>query len=474
MDWLKTSYDRSPLWLQNLMVSAQGFFFNRKRWDVELGRELLARLLESQWWERERFEAYQLERLREHLTYATTQIPYYRERFKKGAIDPDAIGSLQDLRTIPLLEKDAIRREPTRFLRSGKLDRSWTRLFTSGTTGSPMDLYSSKESFTRIWSFVFRLRSWAGLSDPVFPRRVQFTGRNIVPDKKISDAKVYWRRNVPGNALLMSTTHLSQETVPEYVEAMKRFEPELVDGYPSALLMVARISSALGVVLPRPIAVITSAETLFPEDRHEIESAFGCRVFNQYASSDTGAFICDCEYGNLHINPEFGICEVLDPEGEPVPAGQEGEIVATSFCNLEQVFIRYKIGDCAVVGPTELCECGRMMPRIEAVTGRVDDILYMPDRGFVGRLDPIFKGLRGIYEAQVIHESLNVLRVNLVPDPTWDRSAEDLLVGHLREKVGQSVAIRVECVREIPRGPNGKFRSVINLCKEDYPGVRTS
>ena len=474
MDFRKTLYDRSPLLLQNLMVSAQGFLFNRKRWDVKLARELLAQLSESQWWDRERFDAHQLERLREHLTYAATEVPYYRELFRKEAIRPDEIKSLQDLRRVPLLEKSAIRREPQGFLLSGKPHRSWTRLFTSGTTGSPLDLFISRESFTRVWSFVFRLRSWAGLSDPIFPRRVQFTGRNIVQDDKITDTTVFWRKNVPGNALLMSTTHLSQETVPRYVEAMKRFEPELIDGYPSAILIVARISGSLGLELPKPLAVITSAETLFPEDRREIESAFNCRVFNQYASSDTGAFMCDCEHGHLHINPEFGICEVLDPEGKPVSAGQEGEIVATSFCNREQVFIRYKIGDSAVAGPTDTCECGRKMPRVDAVTGRLDDTLYIPDRGFVGRFDPIFKGLRGIYEAQIIHESPNLLRVRLIPDPTWDRYAEDLLVGHLREKVGHTVAIRVESVREIPRGPNGKFRSVISLCKDDYPGVASS
>jgi len=474
MDLRKTSYDLSPVWLQNLMVSAQGFLFNRKRWDIGLGRRLLAQLLESQWWDREAFEAYQLQQLREHLTYAAGQVPYYRELFRNETFHPDDIRTLQDVRSIPLLDKDAVRREPHRFLFSGKPKRSWTRLFTSGTTGSPMDLFSSRESFTRVWSFVFRLRSWAGLSDPIFPRRIQFTGRNIVPDRKISNSTVFWRRNMPGNALLMSTTHISQKTVPKYVEAMKGFKPELVDGYPSAILVVARMSRDLGMELPRPRAVITSAETLFPEDRREIESAFGCPVYNQYASSDTGAFICDCEYGHLHMNPEFGICEVLDPAGRPAATGEEGEIVATPFCNREQVFIRYKTGDCAVLGPTETCECGRMMPRIEAVTGRIDDILYIPDRGFVGRLDPIFKGLRGIYEAQIIQESLNSLKVKLVPDATWDRFAEALLVGHLRQKVGGVVRIQVEIVREIPRGPNGKFRSVISLCKDDYPRVGES
>ncbi len=93
-----------------------------------------------------------------------------------------------------------------------------------------MKLYNSREGFTRVWSFVFRLREWAGLEDALFPRRAQFTGRDISPDHRIRPDGIYWRTNLPGNTLLMSTTHLSQESVPGYVAAMRRFKPTLVDG----------------------------------------------------------------------------------------------------------------------------------------------------------------------------------------------------------------------------------------------------
>ena len=465
----KTLYDHSPVWLQNCLVSAQGFLYKHRRWDMKLGRLLLAELRESQWWDAERFQSYQISRLREHLGYAAKNIPYYAELFRESGIDPSRIESLEDLRHIPVLDKQTVLARSHAFVRDGKPKRSWNKLFTSGTTGSPMNLYSSRQSFTRSWSFVFRLREWAGLPEPILPRRVQFTGRDIVPEKAISGQGRYWRNNVPGDALLMSTSHISAESVPAYVDAMKQFRPDLVEGYPSAIALVARVCKALHLVPPSPKAIITSAETLTPEARIAIESVFGCPVFDQYASSDTGAFICNCEHGSLHVNPEFGVCEVLKPDGTPAGPGEEGEIVATSFCNREQVFIRYKVGDLAVPGPVEPCSCGRHMPRIAALTGRTDDVLFIPGRGFVGRFDPVFKGLAGIHEAQIVHETLDRIRVNLVAGPGYDDSMRARLEENLKHKVGDKISIVVSETDSIPRGPRGKFRAVVTHCRDQYP-----
>lgn len=466
---IKSLYGHAPLWIQNLMISGQGFAFNHRRLDVASARAALARLKESQWWTADQFEAHQNERLREHIRYAARHVPYYANLFRQEGIDPDSIRCKEDLSRVPPLEKNTVRERPESFLCDGKASKSWNEFFTSGTTGSPMKLYNSREGFSRVWSFVYRLREWAGLDDAVFPRRVQFTGRDIVPDKEISAGGVYWRKNRPGNALLMSSTHLSRESVPAYVEAMNRFKPSLVDGYPSAILIVARVARSLNLPLPQPKAIITSAETLFESHRGEIEAAFGCKVFNQYASSDTAAFVCDCEYGTLHANPEFGICEIVNESGEPAQPGEEGEVIATSFCNRAQVFIRYRIGDRAIQGPADTCACGRSMPRVQEITGRVDDTVFIPDRGFVGRFDPVFKGVTGIYEAQIIHESLDLLRIKLVPAPDYRPEVEHSLLTNLRRKVGTRILIVVEKVHKLPRGPNGKFRSVVSLCSDQYP-----
>src|SRR5208337_3777536 len=193
MSLVKRIYDHSPVWLENLMVSFQGFIFNHRRWDVELGRSLLSELRKSQWWSEDQFNDYQTEQLRVRIKFAATNVPYYQELFRKEGIDYRKIRYIEDLRKIPLLEKKTIMSRPHDFLAGGRPVRGWTKFFTSGTTGSPMTVYCSRQSFTRIWSFVFRLREWAGLEDPIFPKRVQLTGRDIIPAKKISDTTKYWR-----------------------------------------------------------------------------------------------------------------------------------------------------------------------------------------------------------------------------------------------------------------------------------------
>lgn len=471
MGFLKSVYNSGPVWLQNLMVSGQGLVYAYVRWDPALGRKLLAELRESQWWSRDRFEDYQTRKLRHQLCFAASNIPHYRELFKKEGFDPDSVRHVDDLRNIPILEKSVIRSHPNSFLWGGRARARWNTHFTSGTTGTPMRVYTSRESFTRIWSFVFRLRDWAGISDPIFPKRVVFTGRNFVSRQSSAASGIYWRWNYPGRALLVSIYHISPETIPGYVKAMWRQNPELIDGYPSPLVAVARLAERQGLQLPRPKAIVLTSETLIAEDRDKIEKAFGTRVMNQYAATDTGAFICECEHGNLHVSPEFGICEVLNSNGTPAKPGEEGEIVATPLTKQEQVFIRYRTGDRVIVGPTSRCACGRSMPRVEAVLGREEETLYIPGRGFMQRFDAIFKGVAGIFEAQVVQENLHTLELSIVPEPGYNAAVRSTVLENLQAQVGDKVTISCTEVEAIPRGPNGKFSAVVSRCREQYPAI---
>ena len=249
---LKTLYDMSPIFIQNLMVSVQGWQFAYRRWDPALVRALLADLLESQWWSAEQFEAFQNQKLHEHIKFAAERIPYYQRVFREAGINPDDIRTREDLTRIPILEKTVVRDSPEQFLVDGRPDKGWRQGHTSGTTGTPLDVYTTRESFSRHWSFICRLRAWAGLPDPIFPRRIQFSGRDVVPIRQPAGRKVFWRHNAPGRALICSTAHLTLENAPYYVKAVREFRPEVFEGYPSAMLFLGRVGRSLGLELPRP------------------------------------------------------------------------------------------------------------------------------------------------------------------------------------------------------------------------------
>ena len=92
----------------------------------------------------------------------------------------------------------------------------------------------------------------------------------------------------------------------------------------------------------------------------------------------------------------------------------------------------------------------------------LDDFVYTRERGFLGRLDPVLKGVHNIVESQIEQESLDVLRVRFVPAPQFTHEDLHVLESNLRARVGRSIHLEFECTDRIPRSANGKFRFVIS------------
>lgn len=465
MSRLTSLYNNSPLLVQHAMVSAQGFNFRYRRSDDRELRRYFQFLRHSEKWNVEQHTEHQVKSLHALIRHAATAIPHYAGL---KALDIRAIESVKDIRQLPILEKAHVKGNEVNFVPSYQ---SISKLYagrTSGTTGTPMIWYEDSKSFARRTAFVARLRAWAKINNPLYPKRAQFTGRNIVPPNY--RGTVFWRHNLPGRALLLSSSHVSVDRVEFYCRALNRFKPELLDGYPSSILMLARLASDLGLELPHLTAIITTAETLTDDVKAEIEQAFRAPVFNQYSSSESTAFASTCEFGTMHIHPEFGIIEILNPDGTPTNPGGIGEIVTTSLINPNMPLIRYRLGDLAEVPiRPSACACGREMPQLKRIIGRQDDILYFPERGYLSRLASVYTTVEGIVEAQLIQETLDRVRILVVPVPGTKFADSELLKSNLRNRIGSNVQICIQEVSRIPRSANGKFRSVVSHCRDEYP-----
>jgi phenylacetate-CoA ligase len=162
------------------------------------------------------------------------------------------------------------------------------------------------------------------------------------------------------------------------------------------------------------------------------------------------------------VHPEYGIIEVIDADGNVVDEGKEGEIVCTSFINRAMPLIRYKLGD-NVIASKQHCSCGRNFPVIENIVGRVDDILITPDGRPLGRLDPIFKSTRGIYETQVIQTKIDTLQFNIVKKELFGEDEKKDLLYEINKRTGNVMKIELNIVPAIQKDKNGKFRSVVSL-----------
>jgi phenylacetate-CoA ligase len=329
---------------------------------------------------------------------------------------------------------------------------------TSGTSGSPTIDYIDVESINV--SFALWKRFHAAIGILPKSKQVRFSGRLVVDTK--AKKPPFWVYNYFENQILMSTYHLTDENLKHYINKLNKFKPELLDGYPSAIYIISRYINKNNITLSFvPTAIAVTAETLYDYQRTEIQKAFNCHVYNQYASSEGSPFITECVEGNLHLNLDSGVFEFINLEGEPAQPGEIAKLVVTSFINYKTPLIRYSIEDTVALYEKQVsCNCGCSMPIIEKLIGREDDILWTVEKGYVGRMDTAYKGIEGIVKGQIIQNSPQQIVVNLVTENPFNQSIKENFLYNLKSRLGDNVEFRINLVADIPLGANGKFDAV--------------
>jgi phenylacetate-CoA ligase len=453
MSRLDAIYLNSPVWMQGAFVAAYGWWWHRRRFGREFF-ENAAALRAHETWTPEQFRAYQNSRLAE-VFRAASRSPYYRGVLAQAGVDRDT-HPREVLMRLPLLTKEQLRASPRELL-TGAVPKGTVVFRSSGTTGTPTDIYYSRE-FHACETAVIEARNlnWAGAT--YRDRRVMFGARKIC---RFNQQKPpFWRYSPAENLAYASVYHLGPRFLPAYLHFLRTFRPKVVMGYPSALYAVAQFALDHGEPLPAPLGVFTSAERLPDHMRAAIESAWQCRVFDRYGAVEGCVSASQCEYGRYHVNPEIGIVEILDVMGRAVPPGVEGEVVCTGLQNTLQPLIRYRIGDTARWAIDQDCACRRRLPILEGIDGRVEDYCYTRDGRRVIRFDTVFKGVATIRQAQVVQETLDLFTVNVIPARGFDERDLQRIQQNMTLHVGH-VAVNVRCVDEIPKTDAGKFRAVI-------------
>src|SRR5207245_1685153 len=100
---------------------------------------------------------------------------------------------------------------------------------------------------------------------------------------------------------------------------------------------------------------------------------------------------------------------------------------------------------------TERCACGRLFPLIDQVIGRVDDSIRLPDGRSIGRLDHLFKGVKGVLEAQIRQDRPDAIAMLVVPSPTFNERTRETLQSNTRYRLGDGIALEIRLVDSIPR-----------------------
>lgn len=319
----------------------------------------------------------QASRLAKLLQLTLKDVPFYSQTHDFGATSED--GLFEVLGSFPLLDESTVQAAGSRMFSARSVSVRHAEIHTGGTTGRPLTIRASLTALRENYAFFEHQKRWAGIGPD--SRVATFAGRPIVrPDQS---KPPFWRDNWLFGQRLFSSYHIGSRTVDAYRDGLRAFRPELIDSYPSSLEPIARRLLETGDDSIRPRAIITSSETLTDETRALIESAFACRVFDHYGSAEMVALVTQCDHGSYHVNPEYGVLELLNDAGQPVAVGEIGEVVATGFINDFMPLIRYRMGDLASWREGD-CSCGRFFPRLERILGRMDDVVITPDGRRIG------------------------------------------------------------------------------------------
>ena len=259
---------------------------------------------------------------------------------------------------------------------------------------------------------------------------------------------------------ILSSFHLSERSRGKYSELVINFKPKIIRAYPSAMFLMTKYFKSRELNPPNVDSIITSSETLLPEHRTEIESFWGCKVYDWYGLGERAAAIGECEDGRCHINLEYGIVEFEDVSGS-----NQKEIVATSFWNLAMPLIRYSTKDLVTISNNSKCPCGRSLPTVKSIDGRVEDFVITKDKRIVGRLDAAFKYSFGIKYSQIIQDKIGYILVKIVKDDNYTDQDQEKLDIELRKRLGGDIDIAYEFVDNIPRTKAGKLRFVVSDVK---------
>lgn len=448
-----------PAWLKDAMIGTYGLIEHKKRYGRHYHRHYneLLRLGQAS---PDAVLAFQAERLRNLLNEALAYSSWYRAVFQRCDISAETLvnqSPLAVLERLPLLEKDVLKTHMDKMVSSNPTRKVFATISTSGTSGSPMQVIFDADGRQATYAEWRRYHDWLGLPERF--RSVRFSGRIVVDPEATKPP--FWAYNGPEKQLFMSSYHLKKDYLPAYIEKLNAFKPELIDGYPSALQVLAQYLLHTNLRLDfTPIAISVTAETLMDHQRWSIELAFGCKVYNQYASSEGAPWIVECAQGRYHLWLDTGVFEFINLQ--PCDADTDlAELVVTSFRNFKTPLIRYRIGDWVrIYKQSPGCICGAPYPVVKGIVGRNDDILFTEDKGSVGRMDPAYKGVQGILQSKIIQHSIDRLEVLLVADDSFDTNQQALFWRNLRDRLGCRIGIEFAFQDSIPLGGTGKLKSV--------------
>lgn len=444
--------------------------FDQSHWMITRNVERYYESLSaSQWLSPADMRELQDEKLRRLIRHAYRSVPYYRVRMQEAKLRPEDIRGQADLHKLPFLTKADVRKHlHFDILQEGVSHADILKVTTSGSTGEPFVCYADRAQLEFRWAATLRSQEWTGyrFGDPTVRLWHQTIGMSKSQiAKERTDAWFCNRSFFP-------VFEMSEEALEHATKLIERRKPVLIDGYAEAFNVLAQFLDARGGLNFRPKALMSSAQSMPPSSRALIERAFGCKVFDKYGSREFSGLAYESDAHNGHLVVAEGyIVEVL-VDGRPAEPGEVGEIVVTDLNNFCMPFIRYRIGDlAAALDNSQPSTCGRGLPRIGEIQGRVQSIIQGMDGRFVpGSFFPhVLKDYDyAIKRFQVVQDEVGAIKFHVVKGSRYADGTLDEIKVLFRQFLGEALRIDVIFEENIALVRTGKHLASVSKLPVDF------
>jgi phenylacetate-CoA ligase len=414
----------------------------------------------------DRIAAYQNARLASIVRHASSHVPYYRDQFRRLGLSAADIRCPEDLAQLPVLTKDNLRENYKALQAENAAEFRPVMHHTTGTSGRRLDFLLDRSTNAVEFAFYWRHWNWAGYS--LGNRFAEFSSSFFMKPGNISRGRLYHQLGT--GRLLMNSLVLSEDNVRTFAQDLARFRPQFLKGLPSVLYYFCLFLTKTRSALPALKAVFSTGEVLHDNQRALIERTLGCKVYNAYGHMERVVAASECERGSLHINPDYGLMELLPSSADSVGTDggattRQAKVLGTTLYNFSMPLIRYDLGDIATVPSAAVpCACGRAFPQIARIDGRSDDVVITKQGKVASTLFLVLGQIASIEAGQIIQEAIDRLSVRLVPGPSFVADDEGKLRKLIERHVGSDMRIDFSytTASELFQSTQGKFRAVVS------------
>lgn len=424
---------------------------------------LLKQLDASQWWSADQMAVAQLRQLKNLISHAVIHSPFYREHL--SSIDLEKL-DIESLHQLPILTRTQLQQNNKIIdcLQLPETHGAVTESMTSGSTGSPVKLRNTALTST-IWNAInMREQLWHAREFSEVSASIRWHGDKIgLPPRGIAfenwGLPVCLFKHTGRSYFLNSSSDISAQIV-----WLQELQPAYLMTYPSNLQALIAHLRREKTTLHGLLEVRTVGESVSAELRVSVEELFDAKLVDLYSSEELGYMALQCPLHNhYHVQSESVLLEVLREDGSPCDLHEQGRIVVTSLRNFSTPLIRYDIGDYGELA--EPCSCGRGLPVLKTVHGRVRNMLRHPDGScswpnFGFRK---FIQVAPLSQFQLVQHSLDDVELKIVVDDVLTDEQEGKIKLILQESLAHPFTIKLSYHATLPRSAGGKFEDFVSM-----------